>query len=85
MLLSLLLIIYGLILSFCLGNYSWTILQKWFGLTNSIALHQAIFPIIGMATMSPVIGLYHFFFKIDFVLHVFFLLVVSVTYQIAWF
>jgi hypothetical protein len=85
MLLSLLFIIYGLILCFCLGNYSWTILQKWFGLTNSIALHQAIFPIIGMAAMSPVIGLYHFFFKIDFVLHVFFLGVVFLTYQTTWF
>jgi hypothetical protein len=85
MLLSLFLVLYGLILSYCLGNYAWLILQKWFCLTNEIALHPAIFPIIGLAAMSPIIGIYHFFFKLDFQLHIFFLSVVFFTYQTTWF
>lgn len=85
MLLSFFLLLYGLILCYFIGNYAWAILQKWVGLNNGIALHPAIFPIIGMAAMSPFIGVYHFFFKIDVPLHIFFLAVVFSTYQSAWF
>lgn len=73
MLLSAFLLFYGLTLSFLIGKFSWSYLQKWAGIPLNQYLHFAIFPVIGLAAMSPFIGIYHLFFSIDVYLHVFFL------------
>jgi hypothetical protein len=73
MLLSFLLLAYGLILSYLIGKFSWNFLLKVFQVHSMDTFHIALYPVIGMATMSVFIGVYHFFFKIDVILHIFFL------------
>jgi hypothetical protein len=85
MLLSAFLLFYGLTLSFLIGKFSWNFLQKWFDATAIQSLHFAIFPIIGLAAMSPFIGIYHLFFKIDIYLHLFFLSWILGAYKICLF
>lgn len=74
MLLSLLLLSYALVLSFFMGNFIWPVLERVFKTGNKLALHPAIYPIIGLAVMSPIIAVYHFYSKVDLFLHFFFLL-----------
>jgi hypothetical protein len=81
MLLSLVLFLYGLTLAYLVGYYSWSILQKWFLIEYPFRFHPALYPIIGLAAMSPFIGITHFFFKIDYLLHLFFLSWVLGSYK----
>lgn len=72
MLLSFTLLLYGLTLSYLIGKISWSILAKATQIDEEFNLHISLFPIIGLAAMSPFIGMYHLFFKIDLYLHFFF-------------
>ncbi|MDZ4668198.1 MAG: hypothetical protein SGJ00_09955 [bacterium] len=81
MLLSILLLAYGLILTFLIGKFSWNYLLKVFHISAGEPFHIALFPVIGLASMSVFIGIYHFFFKIDFALHLFFLSWVVAAHQ----
>jgi hypothetical protein len=48
-------------------------LSKFFSVNDEFTLHYSLFPIIGLAAMSPIIGIYHLFFKIDWILHIIFI------------
>jgi len=72
MLLSFILLLYGLTLSYLIGKISWAKLAKVTQIDEEFNLHISLFPIIGLAAMSPFIGVYHLFFKIDLYLHFFF-------------
>lgn len=81
MLLSLALLLYGFILSYLIGRVSWNILKNIFKLSEEFEMHISIFPIIGLATMSPIIGMYHIFLKIDLALHFIFIGIILVAYS----
>jgi len=82
MLLSFFLLLFGIGLSYLIGKLSWAFLKRGFNLPEEFNLHVSIFPIIGLAAMSPIIGVYHLFFKIDFYLHVFFLCLILFNYKL---
>ncbi|MCG9880757.1 MAG: hypothetical protein MH472_09185 [Bacteroidia bacterium] len=81
MLLSLILLLYGLSLSYLIGRLSWAGLKNVFNLPEEFIPHLSIFPIIGLAAMSPIVGIYHLFFKIDLVVHFIFITLLLVFYK----
>ncbi len=62
--------LYGLILSYLLGRISWERIKHYWVIPEDFNLHVSIFPIIGMAAMSPFLGIYHLFYQIDLTPHV---------------
>ncbi len=73
MLLSLFLLFYAFILSHLIGVNGCAILNKWLDIKPYHKPQTGLSNLIGLAIMSPFIAVYHFFFKIDFILHLFFI------------
>lgn len=81
MLLSLFLLLYGLVLSYLLGRISWDRIKHYGAIPHEFNLHISIFPIIGMAAMSPFLGIYHLFYEIDLTPHISFLSVLAIYHK----
>ncbi|OYU97211.1 MAG: hypothetical protein CFE21_02660 [Bacteroidetes bacterium B1(2017)] len=73
MLVSFALLVYAYVITYCVGAFAWALLKKFFAIEIEGDLNPAILPIIGISFISVVIAIYHFFFPIDWVVHVFFI------------
>ena len=73
MILSLVLLVYAFLLSHLIGINAYALMHKWFGIETYYKPQIGLSNLIGLAIMSPFIAAYHFFFKIDFTPHLFFL------------
>lgn len=81
MVIGFLLIIYGLLLSYLIGFHVWLLLQKKLKNDPILSWHPSLYPIIGLAAISLFLGVYHLFFKIDYIPHLFFLSWVLASYK----
>lgn len=78
MLLAFILLVYTFLLTHLLGLKMFILLHNWFTPKEVFIPQTGLSNIIGLAIMSPIIAVYHLFFNIDFVLHLFFIsLVIS--------
>ena len=73
MLVSLILLVYAFLLSHLVGVRAHILLQNIFRFEPNLKSEFGLSNILGLALMSPIIAIYHFFFKIDFTLHIFFI------------
>ncbi|MDP1725830.1 MAG: hypothetical protein Q8M15_03535 [Bacteroidota bacterium] len=79
MLYSFLLLAYAFLLSHLLGVRAHILLQKIFRFEPKNDTEFGLSNILGLAVMSPFIAICHFFFKIDFTLHLFFIAIVCIN------